>query len=170
MREVSTGPDPASRAPRVRGAEAGLGATLGRTHRVMRSAWEERISDLDLSAPQAALLRTVGEWPGSGLRELSRRLGTDAMNAKRLADHLESRGLLRSASDPAHRQRRIFDLTDEGVALAGEVSSRATSWNRELGAMLGAEELERLQELLALLESALSPAGSSRSSDEEGSR
>ena len=136
----------------------------------MRSAWEERISDLGLSAPQAALLRAVGEWPGLGLRELSRRLGTDAMNAKRLADHLESRGLLRSASDPAHRQRRIFDLTEEGVALAGEVSSRATSWNRELGAMLGAEELERLQELLALLESALDPAGSSHASGEEGSR
>ena len=167
---MSTSADSIHRSPRLRGAqtlEAGLGARLGRTHRVMRSAWQERIADLGLSPPQAALLRAVGEWPGSGLRELSRRLGTDAMNTKRLADHLEDRGLLRCTSDPAHRQRRIFDLTDEGAALAGEVSSRAFQWNRDLGAMVGANELALLQELLALLESALESAGSSRPSNEE---
>ena len=146
--------------PGVTAFEIGVGARLGRTHRVMRAAWEERIADLELSAPQAALLRAVEEWPGSGLRELSRRLGTDAMNAKRLADHLAARGLIRSASDPAHRQRRVLGLTARGESLAAEVSSRASRWNRELGEILGSEELDHLQELLALLESALETAGS----------
>src|SRR5579875_1692870 len=84
--------------------EAGLGFRLGRAHRLLRAAWEQIIADLGLSPPQAALLRAVAQQPGCGLRELARRVQTDAMNAKRLADHLERAGAVGArAGDGAGR-------------------------------------------------------------------
>lgn len=135
--------------------ESGLGFRLGRVHRMVRDAWGERIAGLALTPPQAAMLRAVCEWPGSGLRELARRTHTDAMNAKRLLDHLERRDLVRSAPDSGHRQRRVVHATAAGTALAGEVARRAGAWDRLIGRRLGSGELAELHRLLARLESAL---------------
>ena len=108
--------------------ESGLGFRLGCAHRLLRAAWEEAIADLRLSPPHAAVLRKVAQWPGCGLRELARRLRTDAMNAKRLAGHLERAGLVVPAADPGHRQRRVLRPTEQGAALAGELTRRAAEY------------------------------------------
>ena len=135
--------------------ESGLGFRMGRAHRALREAWGERIADLGLSPPQAAMLRAISERPGSGLRELARRAHTDPMNAKRLVDHLERAGLVASTVDPSHRQRRDLAPTDEGLVLADELARRAAVWTRRLARLLGAAELDQLQRLLARLEDAL---------------
>ena len=126
-------------------AEDGLGFLLGSTHRALRSAWEEQLADLGLSAPQALVLRLVAEDSGLGLRELARRMRTDAMNAKRLVDNLESGGHLRSVEDPAHRQRRRLRVTDEGRQVASQVARRARAWEERLAEHLD----ERLDKRLA---------------------
>ena len=135
--------------------ESGLGFRLGRAHQMLRGAWEVVIADLGLSPPQAALLRVVAERPGSGLRELARRMHTDAMNAKRLADHLECAGLVVSASDPGHRQRRVLRPTGKGSAVAGELARRAAARDRRVASLLGPGGLAQLQNLLDRLESVL---------------
>lgn len=140
-----------------------LGFQLGRVHRSLREAWEQQIADLGLSAPQAALLRVVCEYPRSGIRELARRMRTDPMNAKHLADRLEEAGLLRSVADPSHRQRRELVPTDDGQALAHNVSERAAAWEGRLARLVGAYELDELRRLLARLERILG-AGAERSS------
>lgn len=138
--------------------EAGLGFRMGRAHRHLREAWERRIADTGLSAPQAAMLRAICEQPGSGLRELARRVRTDPMNVKRLADHLEGAGLvlsLSATSAPSHRQRRDLVPTGAGLKLAGQVEQRAAEWEHLLSRLLGAGELEDLQRLLSRLEDVL---------------
>ena len=135
--------------------ESGLGLRLGRVHRMLRGAWEAVIADLGLSPPQAALLRVVAERPGSGLRELARRMHTDAMNAKRLADHLERVGLVSSVSDPGHRQRRVLRPTGKGSAVAGELARRAAAQDRRVASLLSPAGLAQLQSLLDRLESVL---------------
>jgi DNA-binding MarR family transcriptional regulator len=135
--------------------EAGLGFRLGRAHRMLRAAWEQVIADLGLSPPQAALLRAVAQRPGCGLRELARLMHTDAMNAKRLADHLERAGLVASSSDPGHRQRRVLRLTGPGAALAGELARRAAEHQRSLACLAGPAEVARLLDLLDHLELAV---------------
>src|SRR5438045_7434310 len=84
--------------------DAGLGFRLGRTHRLLREGWEAEIADLEVTAPQAAMLRAICDNPGVGLRQLAARMVTDPMNAKRLADHLESACMTRSTADPSHGQ------------------------------------------------------------------
>lgn len=144
-------PTDAGTAPDRGSAEAGLGFLLGSAHRALRSAWEERIADLGLTAPQALVLRVVAEESGMGLRELARRMQSDAMNAKRLADTLEHAGLVRSTVDPGHRQRRLLRATDEGRAMAARVNARSRALEEVLAERLGSPELEHLRTLLGSL-------------------
>lgn len=136
---------PAERADR-------LGFQLGRVHRLVRTAWERELADLGLTAPQAAVLRTLSRDSATGIRELSRRLEMDPMNAKRVVDLLEERGLLRSRSDTAHRQRRVVETTNEGETLARVIRARADAWDAELVAMIGADDTATLLTLLSRLE------------------
>lgn len=134
--------------------EADLGFLMGRAHRMLRAAWEEAIADLGLSPPQAALLRAAAQQPGCGLRELARRMGTDAMNAKRLADHLEQASLVSSAPDPGHRQRRALRPTRHGTAVARELARRAAAHQRRLADLVGPSQYATLLSLLGHLEAA----------------
>ena len=135
--------------------ESGLGFRLGRAHRMLRESWEHRIADLGLTPPQAAMLRAACEWPGCGLRELARRTPTDPMNAKRLADHLEQAGLVRSAADPDHRQRRVLEPTPQGFTIARQVTDRAATWDQRLSDLLGEQDITHLRSLLDRLEQVL---------------
>ena len=141
--------------PAAGALESGLGFRLGRAHRILRDGWERQIADLGLTPPQAAMLRAACEWRGSGLRELARRTHTDPMNVKRLADHLERAGLVRSVPDPDHRQRRVLEPTPEGLAIAAELTGRAAAWGQRLSDLIGADDIAQIHALLDRLEQAL---------------
>ncbi|MDO8107713.1 MarR family winged helix-turn-helix transcriptional regulator [Isoptericola sp. b441] len=141
--------------PRPAPLDAELGFRMGRTHRALRDGWERQLLELGLSAPQAATLRTVVEEPGSGVRELARRTGTDPMNAKRLVDHLERAGLVRSGPDPSHRQRRGVEPTPSGEAMALRIAQLSAAWRHRLSRRLGRDDLDHLLALLSRLETVL---------------
>ena len=147
--------DSRSPTPSATGLESGIGFRLGRAHRRLRSAWESRIADLGLTGAQAAVVRAVAEQPGTGLRELARKLRADPMNVKRLADSLERAGLLRSTTDPADRRRRVLLPTAEGTAVSERLSGRAVTWNAHLEGLLGPADLATLQALLDRLEAGI---------------
>lgn len=88
------------------------------------------------------------------------------MNAKRLADHLERRGLATSAQDPDHRQRRVLRPTAEGRALARVVTARARTWERELAERVGDDALDRLREGLDALRAAAEALGEAPAREE----
>ncbi len=142
-------------AGRTPGLEGSLGFRLGRAHRHLRSAWEHRIADLDLTGAQAAILRSVADGPGTGLRELARHLQADPMNVKRTADELERAGLLHSDSDPADRRRRILTVTARGRAVADDVADRSAAWTAHLSELLDPADAGTLLELLGRLEAGL---------------
>ncbi len=132
--------------------EEGLGFRLGRAHRAVRFAWEARIEDLRLSGAQASVLWAVAEQPGTSLRELARRLRTDPMNAKRLADGLEEAGLLASVGDPADRRRRVLGPTDAGLSVTREIQRRALEWRATLEVIIGPDDAARLSLMLTRIE------------------
>ncbi len=150
--------DSRSPTPRATGLESGIGFRLGRAHRRLRSAWEARIADLGLTGAQAAVVRAVAEQPGTGLRELARKLRADPMNVKRLADSLERAGLVRSTSDPADRRRRVLLPTAEGTAVSDRLSGRAVNWDAHLEGLLGPADLATLQALLDRLAAGIAAA------------
>ena len=145
------------------GLESEVGFRISRAHRRLRAAWESRIADLGLTSAQATILRATGEQPGTGLRELARRLHADPMNVKRLADSLEQAGLLRSASDPRDRRRRVLLPTALGHAVGGELAARALAWNQRLGSLLDPDGAAALYALLDRLEAGIAAEAGTRS-------
>jgi DNA-binding MarR family transcriptional regulator len=135
--------------------ESGLEFRLGRVYRMLRDDWETVIADLGVNAPQAALLRAVAERPGSELGELAQWMHTDAMNAGRLAEHLERAGLVSAACDPGHRQRRVLWPAGNGSAVAGELARRAAVQDSRVAGLLGSADLACLHRPLDHLESVL---------------
>ena len=122
----------------------GVGFLLGVAHRARRRAWEVSLVDLNLTAPQAALLRLITAQPGLGIRQLARTLGTDPMNALRVATSLVDLGLCESRRDLEDARRRPFFPTDKGSHLASEIARRAACVERELIDALGPESYARL--------------------------
>lgn len=116
---------------------AGLGFLLGAAHRTRRRVWEATLVDLDLTAPQAAALRAITAHPGIGLRQLSRALVTDVMNARRLSASLVEAGLCENRPDPRDARRRPLHPTPAGLNLAVAVADRAARSERDLRQALG---------------------------------
>ncbi len=125
-----------------------VGFKLGLAHRRLREAWESRIAELSLSAPQAATLLALSERPGSGIRELSRQTHTDPMNVKRLVDHLEGSGLVTSSTDEVDKRRRVVTVSARGLAVVGRIRAHAVRWQHELGELMGEGRHAELRSLL----------------------
>lgn len=115
----------------------GLGFLLGVAHRARRRAWEAELADLGLSAPQAAVLRIIGAHPGIGVRQLARTLGTDPMNARRIAETLLAAGCCEARRDPVDARRRPLQLTPSGQKLAQMVARKAGDTEEALVNTLG---------------------------------
>ncbi|MBI1758824.1 MAG: winged helix-turn-helix transcriptional regulator [Actinobacteria bacterium] len=130
---------------------AGLGFLLGVAHREHRRAWEAELADLNLTAPQAALLRLVTNQPGSGIRQLARQLATDPMNVQRIAEGLTGRGLLESRADPADARRRPLHPTVAGRHLATTIVERSAAVEEQLAGELGGDTYAVLLDGLARL-------------------
>jgi len=130
---------------------AGVGFLLGLAHRARRRSWEAALADLGLTAPQAAVLRLVAARSGSGVRHLSRLLGTDPMNTHRISETLIAADLCYGQADPRDARRRPLYATAKGFALAKEVSVRASQEETRLLAAIGRRHYDALRQGLEAL-------------------
>ncbi len=158
-RPLATASLPATaRPPRAHASlplESGLGFRLGRLTRMLRADWDRQLAALDLTAPQAAVLRGLGGRPGCSLRALARLLGADPMRVKRCVDELEGRGLLESAHRGGDRRPRGLELSAAGQTLAKRIDRLVRRQEERLDAVLGPEGRGGLEEALAALEADL---------------
>lgn len=135
-----------------------VGFRLGQLHRRWRLGWERSIADLGLSAPQAAALRAASSQPGTAIRGLARVLGTDPMNARRLAQDLQRMGLVEVSESLRDRRAKGVWPTARGDLLADQVAQRARARRQRLVAQLGEDSYLRLGELLDQLAGLKEPA------------
>lgn len=140
--------------------DGGLGFRVNRLARTMRRTWSDDLSTLDLTPPQAAVLRGIVERPGCSLRSLARQLGSDPMSTKRCADDLESRGLIRSGTLPDDRRPRTLTATDSGRVLAEAVRLRVRLQEVRFNELLNLEERAQFEHALSRLEAGLPIGGS----------
>ena len=112
------------------------------------AAFAERIRPLQLTPPQAGVLRRLAQFPGQSQRELADALGVHAPRLVALIDDLEARGLVARDRDPGDRRNYAISLTDEGRRLFTELGRVARQHEHAITAALG--DTERAQ-LLALL-------------------
>jgi MarR family transcriptional regulator for hemolysin len=87
-------------------------------------------------------------------------MGTDPMSVKRCVDHLEARGLLRSAIAQEARRARIVRLTPAGERLMTELEEMARQQEQEIRALLSTSEYAQLLAVVDRLERGMHLSGS----------
>jgi DNA-binding MarR family transcriptional regulator len=123
------------------------------------AAFAERIRPLELTPPQAGVLRRVGQVPGQSQRGLADALGMHPPRLVALIDELEDRGLVTRARDPDDRRNYAISLTDEGGRTLAELARVARDHEVAITAALEGDERAQLLVLLRRLaeEQNLSP-------------
>jgi DNA-binding MarR family transcriptional regulator len=112
------------------------------------AAFAERIRPLELTPPQAGVLRRLAQFPGQSQRELADALGMHAPRLVALIDDLEARGLVERRRDPRDRRNYAISLTEAGAEMWRKVSKVARQHERALTAALDEKESAQLASLL----------------------
>jgi DNA-binding MarR family transcriptional regulator len=115
------------------------------------AAFAERIRPLELTPPQAGVLRRLGQFPGQSQRGLADALGMHAPRLVALIDELEDRGLVARERDPDDRRNYAISLTDEGRRALAELARVAREHELAITAALDDDERVQLLELLRRL-------------------
>lgn len=110
--------------------------------------FEARIAALDLTPPQAGLLRIVATEPGHSQQAIAGRLGTPPSRLVRLVDALEERGVMERRRNPEDRRNHALHLTAEGGRLLGQMGRAAAAHEDAVCAVLEADERSQLGALL----------------------
>jgi DNA-binding MarR family transcriptional regulator len=103
---------------------------------------------VDLTPPQAGLVRAVAQEPGRSQQALAAQLGTPATRLVALVDALEQRGVLERRRNPDDRRLYAVHLTPDGEALREELGRLAGEHERALLAALDPDERRTLADLL----------------------
>jgi DNA-binding MarR family transcriptional regulator len=107
-----------------------------------------RVAKLDLTPPQAGLLRAVALGPGRSQQELARHLGTPATRLVALVDGLEQRGLVERRRNPDDRRLYAVHLTETGRRVMTRLSRVAREHDDAMLDGLDPGQRAQLHELL----------------------
>ncbi len=92
---------------------------VGELRRRMMGHMEARVAELDLTLPQAMLLRSLDQ--PMLMREVAGRLHCDASNVTGIVDRLELRGLMTRRGRPGDRRVKELALTASGAEMRRRV-------------------------------------------------
>jgi DNA-binding MarR family transcriptional regulator len=113
---------------------------------------------LDLTPPQADLLRRLDPSQPIPMGALAEALTCDASNVTGLVDRLEARGLIERLSQPRDRRVKAIALTKEGVAAREKFLAIMCEAPRSLE-RASARDLGAAASVLGALRAALQPGG-----------
>jgi DNA-binding MarR family transcriptional regulator len=121
-------------------AEPGVSFLLAQLGAHAAAAFAQRLAPLDLTPPQAGVLRLLAQSPGQSQRALADALGMHAPRLVALIDELEGRGLVARTRDAADRRNYALALTEQGTAKLGELAAVAREHERAITGVLAAGE------------------------------
>jgi DNA-binding MarR family transcriptional regulator len=108
-----------------------------------------RVAALDLTPPQAGLLRAIAAGPGRSQQALAQQLGTPATRLVALVDGLEQRGLVERRRNPDDRRLYAVHLTEAGGRFMRDLGRVAREHDEALLSALDAGERAQLHALLS---------------------
>ena len=139
-------------APVGRGAPAaGSAFLLTQIGTHAQQEFAARVAELDLTPPQAGLLRAVAAGPGRSQQALAQHLGTPATRLVALVDGLEQRGLVERRRNPDDRRLHAVHLTDAGRLFMERLARVAREHDHALLDGLDPDERAHLHDLLTRL-------------------
>jgi DNA-binding MarR family transcriptional regulator len=108
----------------------------------------ERLGALELSPPDAGILRLLSMAAGISQQELSARLRIHPSRLVAILDNLERRKLVERKANPEDRRLYSLHLTKDGGEILERIGKIAREHQDSLLSTLNAEERGRLTELL----------------------
>lgn len=91
--------------------------------------------------------------------EIGRMLGLARQGVQRIADILETEGLVRYEDNPAHQRAKLLMLTQQGQTILHDIQTRQAAWADALGAEIGADDLRSTAAVLTRILDGLSAPG-----------
>src|ERR1700758_4654206 len=111
----------------------------------------EQVAALELTPPQAGILRAIAAEPGRSQQALSAQLEMLPSRVVVYVDELEERGYVERRRNPDDRRLHALYLTAAGKRLMRKLSELARQHERRLTAALDPEQYNALCALLATL-------------------
>jgi len=137
------------------------------TARELRSAFDERLSVLELNLSQATLLAYVTDFGSSTQTELAEMVGLGRAATGTMIDHLETRGLLRRLPNPDDRRVWLVAATAAGESLVDEFYTLDRGLRAEFRKGISRDDRHQLAELLDRLSINIASARSNGGSKSE---
>jgi DNA-binding MarR family transcriptional regulator len=131
-----------------RGGAAFLLTQLG-AHAAGRFA--QRVAEIDLTPPQAGVLRQIATQPGLSQQELATRLGLFPSRMVAFVDELVGRGLVVRDRRPDDRRVYALSLTKQGADTLRRIAEIGRAHERDITSPLSADEHATLTALLRRL-------------------
>lgn len=110
------------------------------------------------------VLASVEETPAT-VAQIARILGLARQSVQRVADALETAGLVRYTDNPRHRRARLVELTAQGRGVLGRIQADQRPWADALGAAIGERHLAQTNTLLDRVLAKMAAAASARRSE-----
>ena len=109
----------------------------------------EQVAAIELSPPQAGILRAIAAEPGRSQQALSAQLGMLPSRIVVYVDELEERGYVERRRNPNDRRLHALHLTAAGKKLMRKLSELAHQHELRLTAALDPEQYSALRALLS---------------------
>lgn len=116
--------------------------------------FSDLVGELDLTAPEAGILRLLSIEAGISQRELAQRLGAVPSRVVVLLDSLTSKGLVERRRSQTDRRNHELYLTDAGRAMLRRLRETSLAHERAVTGSLSEAEQDELARLLAKLATA----------------
>ncbi len=133
-------------------------STLMATARLVREAFDARLTPLDLNLTQASLLGYVAEFGETTQTRLADHLGIGRAAIGSVVDHLEQRGLVERHPDPDDRRVWRVGITDDGREMVERIDAVDRQLRGELRYGIGREERQALAWVMTRLQQNLHAA------------
>ncbi|MDP9235127.1 MAG: MarR family winged helix-turn-helix transcriptional regulator [Actinomycetota bacterium] len=127
---------------------------LIRLHGFLTAAGDALAKPAGQTSARWQVLAAIEDEPRS-VAKIAQLLVLARQSVQRVADILESEGLVVYEANPRHRRAKLVRLTPKGRRTLTKIQDAQRGWADTLGAELGAENLERLTKQLDDLFSAV---------------
>ena len=124
---------------------------LAKLSQLATRTWGQKVSDLNITAIQAMVIRFLHDEDGVTSIELGKKTELDSSTMTGILDRLEAAGLIARKDNPDDRRSiRIF-LTENGKITGTEVAARMETGNTDFLKFLKKEDEKKFRRLISLI-------------------
>lgn len=129
--------------------DTNAGYLLADNSRLLRRAFDERVRETGVTAPQARLLLNLERYPGRNQTFYADRLEIEPITLCRMVDRMEEAGLVERRADPADRRARLLHLTARS---RGKIARIRAALDGLIDTMLAGFDAQEQAVFMAMLE------------------